>query len=93
MRITSKSAGLVSLMRLRETSLEALQFCCSICIAGVACSVMGCWGGGGSYNIETKGRGLGMRGRGGKVRVGGKGRLVASGWTCAKGISKGKRSV
>ena len=93
MRITSKSAGLVSLMRLRETSLEALQFCCSIRIAGVACSVMGRRGGGGSYDVETEGGRLGMRARGGRARVGGGGRLAALSGTCAKGISKGKRGV
>ena len=93
MRITSKSAGLVSLMRLRETSLEALQFCCSIRIAGVVCSVMGRWGGGGSYDVETEGGRLGMRGRGGRARVGGGGRLVALSGTCAKGVGKGKRGV
>ena len=90
MRMMLKSVGLVSLIRLRETSLEALQFCCSIHIAGVACSVMGQWGGGGSNDVETEGRRLGMRERGGRVRVRGGGRLVALSGTCVKGVSKGK---
>ena len=34
-----------------------------------------------------------MRGRGGRVRVGGRGRLAALSGTCAKGVSKGKRGV
>ena len=93
MRMMSKSAGLVSLIRLRETSLEALQFCCSIHIAGVACSVMGQWGGGGSYDIETEGGRLGVRERGGRVRVRGGGRLVVLSGTCVKGVSKGKQGM
>ena len=93
MRMMSKSVGLVSLIRLRETSLEALQFCCSIRIAGVACSVMGQRGGGGSYDIETEGRRLGMRERGGRVRVRGGGRLAALSGTCVKGVSKGKQGM
>ena len=90
MRMMLKSVGLVSLIRLRETSLEALQFCCSIRIAGVACSVMGQRGGGGSYDVETKGGRLGVRERGGRVRVRGRGRLAVLSGTCAKGVSKGK---
>ena len=85
----SMSAGSVSLMRLRETSLEALQFCCNMRISGRVCSVMGCRGGGGGYHIETERRGLGVGGhRGGSHR--GSGLLPGS---CAGNVSKGEWGV
>jgi len=65
-RTILKSVGSVRLIRLREISLEVLQFCCSICSGEHVVSGIRGHGGGGCYDSDAEGGGWrGGWGRGG----------------------------